>query len=117
MLDSHSNGLILESKRVLIGLLTLGQEVVNLSPVLVVLSTDRFYLLDQPISDIFVKILDVEILVLLVEIKKQLLFVLHFLVDSQESWNFLRQNVYQVFVGQVFEQNLGSFGAILCKTV
>jgi hypothetical protein len=112
LLHSHSNGLILESQRVLICLLSLGEKVVHLSPMLVVLCTDSFYLLDQPVSDIFIKVFDVEVLVLLIKVKKQLLFVLDILVNSQESWNFLRQNVDQVLVAQVFEQNLGSFSAI-----
>mgnify|MGYP007072169328 FL=1 len=114
LLHSHSNGLILESQRVLICLLSLGEKVVHLSPMLVVLCTDSFYLLDQPVSDIFIKVFDVEVLVLLIKVKKQLLFVLDILVNSQESWNFLRQNVDQVLVAQVFEQNLGSFSAIFC---
>jgi len=112
LLDSHSNGLILESERVLICLLSLGEEVVHLSPMLVVLCADSFYLLDQPVSHIFIKVFDVEVLVLLIKVKKQLLFVLDILVNSQESWNFLRQNVDQILVAQVFEQNLSSFGAI-----
>ena len=114
LLHSHSNSLILESQRVLICLLSLGEKVVHLSPMLVVLCTDSFYLLDQPVSDIFIKVFDVEVLVLLIKVKKQLLFVLDILVNSQESWNFLRQNVDQVLVAQVFEQNLGSFSAIFC---
>jgi hypothetical protein len=114
LLNSHSNGLILESKRILICLLSLGEEIVHLSPMLVVLCTDSFYLLDQPVSDIFIKVFDVEVLVLLIKVKKQLLFVLDILVNSQESWNFLRQNVDQVLFAQVFEQNLGSFSAIFC---
>jgi hypothetical protein len=88
LLNSHSNGLILESERILICLLSLGEEIVHLSPMLVVLCTDSFYLLDQPVSDIFIKIFDVEVLVLLIEVKKQLLFVLDIFVNSQESWNF-----------------------------
>ena len=98
LLHSHSNGLILESQRVLVCLLSLGEEVVHLSPVLVVLCTDGFYLLDQPVSDIFIKIFDVEVLVLLIEVKEQLLFSLDFFIDSQESWNFLWQYVDQVLV-------------------
>ena len=93
LLHSHSNGLILESQRVLVCLLSLGEEVVHLSPMLVVLCADGFYLLDQPVSDIFIKIFDVEVLVLLIEVKEQLLFSLDFFIDSQESWNFLWQYV------------------------
>ena len=69
-----------------------------MSAMLVVLCADGFYLLDQPVSDIFIKIFDVEVLVLLIEVKEQLLFALNFFVNSQESWNFLRQNVDQVLV-------------------
>ena len=98
LLDSHSNGLILQGQRVLVCLLPLGKEAVHLSAMLVVLCTDGFYLLDQPVSDIFIKIFDVEVLVLLIEVKEQLLFALDFFVNSQESWNFLRQNVDQVLV-------------------
>ena len=79
-------------------LLSLGKEAVHLSAMLVVLCTDGFYLLDQPVSDIFIKIFDVEVLVLLIEVKEQLLFALDFFVNSQESWNFLWQNVDQVLV-------------------
>lgn len=117
LLHSHSNGLILEGQWVFVGLLTLSQKAVHLSAMLIVLCTDRFYLLDQSVSDIFIEVLNVEILILFIEIKEQLLFVLNFLVDSQECWNFLREDMHQVLIGQVFEQNLGSFSAIFCEPI
>jgi hypothetical protein len=81
---------------------------------LVVISADGFYLLDQPISDIFIQVLNVEILILLVEVKKKLLFVLHFFVNPQECWNFVRQNVNKVFIRQILKQNLAPFSSVIC---
>ena len=56
---------------------------------LIIFSTDLFYLLDKSLTDIFVQVLDVEVLVLFIKIKKKLFFKLDLLIDSQKCWNFI----------------------------
>jgi hypothetical protein len=68
---------------------------------LVIFSTDGFYLLDKTISDIFFQELDVEILVLLIVIKKKLLFYLYFLINPQKGWDLLGKDMHQIFVGKI----------------
>jgi len=67
----------------------------------IVLLTHLFYLLDQSVSNIFIQVLDVEILILLIKIKEQLLLILDLLIDSQKCGDLVRQNMYQVLLGQV----------------
>ena len=83
----------------------------------VVFSTNRFYLLDQPVSDFLIQVLDVEVLVLFVEVEKQLLFVLNLRVDPQTSRDFLWQNVHKVLIAQILKQDLRSLSSVLSKPV
>ena len=83
----------------------------------VIFSADGFYLLDKSRSDIFIQVLDVEILVLPIEIKKQLLFILDIFIDSQEGWNLLREYMHQVLTWQILQKELCSLSAIFSETV
>ena len=114
LLDSHPHGLVLQGERVLIGLLTLGEQLGDLGTMLVVVGADLFYLLDESVANILVKVLHIEVLVLLVEVLQQSGLILDLLVDSQECGDLLGQDMDEVLVGQIFQEDLASFSAVVC---
>lgn len=82
-----------------------------------VVLTALVYLLDESFLHIFLKILDVKLLVLSVEIIQELSFVFDVSVDPQKCRDLLWHDVDKIFTWQVLHERVASFDSVLRKIV
>jgi hypothetical protein len=85
--------------------------------VLGVIFTALVYSFNESLFYVFLKILNIEFLVLLVKIVKELSLVLDIFVDTEECWNFLGDNMNKIFSWQIFKKDLGSFSSMFREII
>lgn len=101
----------------MVSLLSLGEKLLNLTAMFSVVLTALVYLLDESLLHIFLKILDVKLLVLSVEIIQKLSFVFDVSVDPQKCRDLLWHDVDKIFTWQVLHERVASFDSVLRKIV
>ena len=82
-----------------------------------VVLTALVYLLDESLLHVLLKILDVKVLVLSIEIVQKLSFVFYISVDPQERWDLLWHDMDKIFTWQILHECVASFNSVLRKII